>query len=104
MPHERGFAAARLRHNSDETVQAHRRWDVAFWPVALIATAVVIFGSVEAGKALGAGLLAHAATQQGALKMPAASSVQEVVGGQVHAAAAPGQPSPVLATPTRTHH
>jgi hypothetical protein len=67
-----------------------------FWSAALLAAAVVLFGSVELGKSLGASLVARGAGQRPAVQLTAPTKpVSEVLGGQIHAAAAPGQTSPI---------
>jgi hypothetical protein len=67
----------------------------SFWPAALVAAAVVLFSSVQLGKAIGAEMLAHGMGAKAVAQTPPASAVaSEVVGARPFIAGAPGQATP----------
>jgi hypothetical protein len=55
-----------------------------FWSASLVAAAVVLFGSVELGKVVGANLVARAGHQATVPTTAAATPVPAVIGGQRH--------------------
>jgi len=64
-----------------------------FWSASLLAAALALCMSVELGKVLGAGILAHGTAHSAPPPAAASTGAPEVVGGQRHAAAEPGQTS-----------
>jgi hypothetical protein len=76
---------------------------IAYWSAALVAAAVVLYASVAAGRIVGDKLLAHGLGGPAPPPDLTAHIPAEVIGGQPHAIAVPGESIPVWTGSHESH-
>jgi hypothetical protein len=75
---------------------------IGFWSIALIAAALVLLVSVAAGRLVGTELLRHGIAPVAQPPTLTGPLPPEVVGGQLHAIAVPGQSAPIWTKPPKS--